>query len=83
MAAGGRKLFSTREAIESIWADNDSGNENFDCGSDFEDIPDTEDELQSEESDLDSSLAIPQCEMSQEQLASLESDLDRLSGICL
>ena len=59
MAAGRRSLMNLQEAVESIFADNDSDNENFDCGSDFEAEPDSED-LQTEDSDLDDSLVASQ-----------------------
>ena len=38
MAEGRRRKFTAAEAVELIWADEDSGNENFDCGSDVESL---------------------------------------------
>ena len=58
MASRSKKLFTVSEALESIFADNDSDNENFDCGSDLEAISDSEDESLSEDSDLHSSLTM-------------------------
>ena len=49
MADRGRKLFSVGEAIEAIFADQDSDNDNFDCGSDVEYCPDSEDVSANEE----------------------------------
>ena len=43
MADRGRKLFSVGEAIEAIFIDQDSDNDNFDCGSDVVYCPDSED----------------------------------------
>ena len=42
-----------REAIEAIFADEDSNDETFDCGYDLDIIPDSENEGDSESSDLD------------------------------
>ena len=53
MAEGRGKRYSTREAIEAIFADEDSNDESFDCGYDLDIIPDSENEGDSESSDLD------------------------------
>ena len=59
MAARANRKLSGKEASEIILADSDSGNEAFDCGSDFEAAPDSEeDALQTENSDLEDSLTI-------------------------
>ena len=55
----GSKKYTTREALEAIVADEDIGDENFDCGSVVEYVPDSENESESGESDLDDSLALP------------------------
>ena len=44
MAEGRGKRYSTREAIEAIFADEDSNDESFDCGYDLDIIPDSENE---------------------------------------
>ena len=49
----GGKRYSTGEAIEAILADEDSNDESFDCGYDLDIIPDSENEGDSESSDLD------------------------------
>ena len=46
-------------AGEATFDDEDSGDENFDCGSDVEYVPDSENKSESEESDLGDSLALP------------------------
>ena len=53
MAEGRGKRYSTGEAIESIFADEDSNDESSDCGYDLDIIPDSENEGDSESSDLD------------------------------
>ena len=45
--------------ILAIFADEDSEDENFDCGSDTEYVPNSKDKSASEESDLDDSIALP------------------------
>ena len=49
-----------KQISRSIFADNDSDNDNFDCGSDFEAEPDSEGDLQTEDSDSDDSLMASQ-----------------------
>ena len=79
MAARSNKKLSTKEALEIILADSDSGNEAFDCGSYFEAAPDSEeDALHTEDSDLDDSLAISHednSNVSEEQETSLRGIL--------
>ena len=41
MAKGRGKRYSTGEAIEAIFADEDSNEETFDCGYDLDIIPDS------------------------------------------
>ena len=53
MAEGTGKRYSMREVIEAIFADEDSNDESFDCGYDLDIIPDSENEGDSESSDLD------------------------------
>ena len=53
MADRGRKLFSVGEVIEAIFTDQDSDNDNFDCGSDVEYCPDSEDVSANEENESD------------------------------
>ena len=48
MAEGRKKRFSA-EVLEAILADRDSNDEDFDCGSDTEIVPDSE----NEHSDID------------------------------
>ena len=57
---GRRRLMNLQEAVEFIFADNDSDNEKFDCGSDFEAEPDSEEDFQTEDNDLDDSLVASQ-----------------------
>ena len=45
----GGRLFSVGEAIEAIFTDQDSDNDSFDCGSDVEYCPDSEDVSANEE----------------------------------
>ena len=59
MAERGSKKYTAGEALEAIFADEDSGDKNFDCGSDVEYVPDSENESESGESDLGDSLALP------------------------
>ena len=53
MAEGRGKRYSAGEAIEAIFADEDSNDETFDWGYDLDIIPDSENEGDSESSDLD------------------------------
>ena len=53
MAERSGKRYSTGEAIEASFADEDSNDERFDCGYDLDIIPDSENEGDSESSDLD------------------------------
>ena len=53
MADRGRKLFSVGEAIEAIFTDQGSDNDNFDCGSHVEYCPDSEDVSANEENESD------------------------------
>ena len=53
MAEWRGKRYSAWEAIEAIFADEDSNDETFDCGYDLDIIPDSENEGDSESSDLD------------------------------
>ena len=53
MAEGRGKRYSTGEAIEKIFADEDSNDESFECGYDLDIIPDSENEGDSKSSDLD------------------------------
>ena len=53
MAEGRGKRYSTGETLEAIFADEDSNDESFDCGYDLDIIPDSENEGDSESSDLD------------------------------
>ena len=53
MAERRGKRYSAGEAIEAIFADEDSNDETFDCGYDLDIIPDSENEGDSESSDLD------------------------------
>ena len=55
----GKKRYSVGEALEAVFADEDSGDENFDCGSDAEVIPDSENDSCCEDSDLDDSINMP------------------------
>ena len=66
MAERGRKRFSAEEVLEVIFADEDSSNENFDCGSDVECVPNSEADSACEESDLDDSIAISPSAANQE-----------------
>ena len=59
MADRGKKRYSVGEALEAVFADEDSGDENFDCGSDAEVIPDSENDSCCEDSDLDDSINMP------------------------
>ena len=49
----GEERDSAGEAIETIFADEDSNDENFDCGYDLDIIPDSKNEGDSESSGLD------------------------------
>ena len=62
MVDRGRKLFSAGEAIEAIFTDQDSDNDNFDCGSDVEYCPGSEDVSANEENESvmeDDSFVLP------------------------
>ena len=59
MADRGRKRFTAGEVLEAIFTDQDSDNENYDCGSDTESIVNDENNSASEESDLDDSITLP------------------------
>ena len=65
MAERGRKRY-TVEVLEAVFADKDSDNENFDCGSDVEFVPDSEDDSACEESDVDNSIIMPHSSYSQD-----------------
>ena len=53
------------EVLEAVLADKDSDNENFVSESDVEFVPDSEDELACEESDLNDSIIMPHSSYSQ------------------
>ena len=53
MADGRGKRYSAGEVIEAIFADEGSNDETFDCGYDLDIIPDSENEGDSESTDLD------------------------------
>ena len=53
MAHRGRKLYSIVEAIEAIFTDQGSDNDKFDCGSDVEYCPNSEDDSANEENDME------------------------------
>ena len=59
MADRGRKRFTAGQVLEAIFTDQDSDNENYDCGSDTESIVNDENNSASEESDLDDSITLP------------------------
>ena len=50
MADKSKKCFSASEVLEAIFEDEDSHDDQFDCGSDAEIMPDSD---QDEDSDLD------------------------------
>lgn len=58
MADRRRKRYSASEILEAVFADEDSGDDNFDCGSDAEIIPDSENNSTCEDSDLDDSITM-------------------------
>ena len=59
MADRGRQLYLV-EATEAIFTNQDSDNDNFDCGSDIEYCPDSEDVSANEENDMeDDSFVLP------------------------
>ena len=67
MTDRGRKPFSVGEAIEAIFTDQHSGNDKFDCGSDVEYCPDSEDVSANEENDMeDDSFILPPSTFSQD-----------------
>ena len=54
MAERGKKRYTAGEVLETIFEDDDSNDEQFDCGSDIEAVPDT---AESEsDSDLDTQI---------------------------
>ena len=59
MAERGRKRYTVGKVLEVVFADNDSDNENFDCESDVEFVPDSEDDSACGESDVDDSIIMP------------------------
>ena len=59
MAERGSKKYTAGDGLKAIFANEDSGDKNFDCGSDVEYVPDNENESESGECDLDDSLALP------------------------
>ena len=54
----GKQEFNAGEALEAIFADEDSVVENFDCGLDIEYVQNSENESVSEERDLDDSIGL-------------------------
>ena len=76
MAAKGRRNFSAAEALELVFADEDSDNANFDCGSDLEVVPDSED---SGDSDLESRFCNLQVE-TDDNVPSTSENIDVVSG---
>ena len=67
MADRERKLYSVGEAIEAIFTDQDSANDNFDCRSDVEYCPDSEDDSANEENDMeDDTFVLPPSHFSQD-----------------
>ena len=57
MTEGRGSRYSAGEAIEAIFADENINDETFDCGYDLDIIPDSENEGDSESSDLDIQIA--------------------------
>ena len=53
MAEGKGNRYSAGEAKEAIFADEDSNDETFDCGYDFDIIPDSENEGDSESNEIE------------------------------
>ena len=77
MAERGRKRQTVGKVLEVVYADKDSDDENFNCGSDVEFVPDSEYNSACEESDVDDSIIMPQSSYSQDV-----KDVSRnLSGI--
>ena len=75
-----RKLYSVGEAIGAIFTDQESDNDNFDCGSDVEYCPDSEDVSANEENDMeDDSFVLPPSNFSQD-VETVSSDQE---GNCL
>ena len=66
MVDRGRKKYTVGEVLEAGFADKDSDNENFDCGSDVKFVPDSEDDTACEESDVDNSITMPHSSYSQD-----------------
>ena len=66
MAERSRKRYTVGEVLEAVFADKDSDNEHFDCGSDVEIVPDSEDDSTCEESDVDESIIMPHSSYSQD-----------------
>ena len=58
MADRGRKRFTAGEVLKATFADQDSDNENYDCGSDAESIVNDENNSACEKSDLDDSITL-------------------------
>ena len=56
MASKGKRNINVQDALDMIFADYDSENDQFDCGSNFEAAPDSGKGSQTEDSDLDESL---------------------------
>ena len=67
MADRERKLYSVGDAIEEIFTDQDTDNDNFDFWSDVECCPDSEDVSANGENDMeDNSLVLPPSNFSQD-----------------
>ena len=67
MADRGRKLYSVEEPIKAFYSDQDSDNANFDCRSDVEYCPDSEDVSANKENDMeDDSFVLPPSNFSQD-----------------
>ena len=66
MAERGRKRYTVGEVLEAVFADKDSDNENFDCGSDVEFVHNSEDDSGCEESDVDDSIIMPHSSYNQD-----------------
>ena len=76
MAAKGRWNFFAAEALELVFADEDSDNANFNCGSDLEVVPDSKD---TGDSDLESRFCNLQVE-TDDNVSSTSENIDVLSG---
>ena len=66
MAERAGKRYILAEVLEVAFADEDSDNENFDCGSDVDFVSDSEDDSACEESDLDGSIIMSHSSYSQD-----------------